>query len=480
MTRHWLWLLLAASAALASADEVETRTSRKLEGKVVGIDARGALTLQQGERTRRLLVSGLRSAVFSGSKPSASDAPHLLSLVDGTRLEVELVSAGGGRLTLRWRGQEYSVALAQVRALSFSTGAMTQAGRLPRPYAVVDGKTVEVDPAKLAIDGEHLTVGETKHPREKLSALHLPGSKASSGAGTSTAYARVMLSESDMLVGLIRSLDDKSLVLATSALGRVTLPRERVWRLVWGGAGGLSAGGLTLVASSHGRRVAMIGPSGAVLWEVKPLAKPHDVELLPDGTLLVCEYEGGRVLRMTVKGEIKWKLLDLRQPIDVDALPSGNVLVTEFAGQRIVELNKKGDVVWSYAAVKSPNEADPVGDDKILITDSGNKRVILIDKHKGKILWQHTGLLWPMDADMLPNGNVLITDNNASKVIEVDRKGRVVWEFSCRNPYEADRLPNGNTLIVETDRRRVIEVTPEKEIVWEAKGLNYPVAATRH
>ncbi len=293
-------------------------------------------------------------------------------------------------------------------------------------------------------------------------------------------YARVMFDADQLLVGLIQQIDEQRIHLVTRYLGRLRIKRATVWKLVFGPPPDPSSLGYTLVAASHGKQILLLDHAGKTLWSIDKLAKPHDVELLTDGSLLLVEYQGGRVAQVTRAGRTIWEVKGLGNPIDADRMAGGHTLVTEFAGGKLVEYDATGKAVWSWKGLKYPNEADPVAGNRILVTESGKNRVFLADRKTRKILWQRTGLKWPMDADLLPSGNILITENNAHRVIEVTRSGKIVWEYACQNPYEADKLANGNYLIVETGKQRVIEVTPDKRIVWKADGINYPVAATRY
>lgn len=467
----------------ATGPRVVLRDGRVIDGSVRAITGHGEVRVRAGDREVELTTDVVRSAVLR-EQPGAGKAPHRILLADGTRLGGALESLADGAVTFRWGGRSLRLALADVRSVELVRGAWYRARGVPQPHLDLGGKVRVVDPAALRVDGEALRIGDEALSREALHALYLrpPNRPGAVGRGS---YVRVMASDEQLLVGLVRRLDERELVLETAALGRLSLPRAQVWKLIWGEAPSRALLGLTMVADSHAHTVMLLDASGERLWAIGDLAKPHDVERLADGTLLICSYSGGRVMRVERDGTVRWEAKGLRKPIDVDLLPNGNVLVAEFGASRVVELDSTGKVVWSLRA-KSPNEVEPVGADRILITESGKKRIVLHDRKTGRTVWTYAGegadrLRWPMDADWLGEGRLLITDNNAHRVIEVDvASGKIVWQHRCANPYEADRLPNGNTLIVETGKQRVVEVTPDGRVVWEAKGLKYPVAVARH
>ncbi len=476
---------LALAAAGARGDErrappkdgVVLKDARRIDARLVRATRHGDLVFARD--AGELVMSGdLVAAVELNAPPSAAvEGRHLLVLDCGTRLVVQLERVAGTMLHVRWMDRALTVPLDAVQRLALVSG-VRRAPHAWGAHAVIGGKRIPLGPEGLAVEDDVVRGPTGEWPRAALTAIHRPGSPPTATRFSGN-HVRVVVDTRQHLVGMLAHLDDATVVVDTPSLGRVELPRDRVWRLAWGPASGAGDRGTTLIAASHGRRVEMLDDAGVSLWRMEGLEHPHDAELGSDGSVLVVEYRGGKVSRRRPGAAPSWEVGGLVQPIDADELADGNVLVAEFGKGRVIELDRAGQVVWTYDRLKHPNEVEAVATGRVLVCDSGNRRVILLDRATGEITWQVAGLAWPMDADWLADDHVLVTDNSAGRVVEFDAAGQVVWSYECDNPYEADRLPNGNTLVVETGKKRVIEVTPAKQVVWSLDGIEYPAAATR-
>ncbi len=474
-------LLLFGVPTICAEEVVYLLNQSEVRGSISSCNTDGELTVKQDKRQTSVLIEEVTQLLFRPKPPIRTRSPHQLMLQDGTRIPGTLQALEGGSVRFQWGQRTLALPLIAVRAIGLTTGTrwLNLVRRSTRPYLEPADKAKEPTP----FTNIRLAQGQLEHDGERtaLSAvhgIHFPriSSSRPSNAGW---YARLMLDTRHVVIGLLHDLTAEHLQITTRFLGRVRLARKAAWKIVFGPKPDSGNWGYTLVAASGGKKVLLLDHSGETLWSIEKLQKPHDVDLLPHGSLLVCEYQTGRCRQLTRDGRTLWEIEGLRNPIDIDKMANGNVLVSEFSAGRLVEYTPAGKKVWSWEGLKYLNEADVLSNNRVLVTESGNHRVFIANRITRKILWHYDKLKWPMDADLLPGGNILITDNQARRVIEVSRAGKVVWEYACRDPYEADKLPNGNYLIVEKEQERVIEVTPDKRIVWKAR-VNHPVAATRY
>jgi len=226
-----------------------------------------------------------------------------------------------------------------------------------------------------------------------------------------------------------------------------------------------SNGRRVLAADYSTRRIAIIDPTGEVLWEHRT-DDLHDLHLLPDGHVLF-----------------------------------------QTSMTHLVEVDPKTDkVVWEYDAQKSNGNAGrPVQvhafqrlpDGVTMIAESGPARIIEVDP-AGKIVKQFKLKVEHPDphrdtrlARKLDNGHYLVCHEGDGTVREYDGDGKVVWEYPVpmfgKKPagghgpeafgnacFGAVRLKNGNTLLTTGNGHGVIEVTPDKKIVWELHQDDLP------
>jgi len=226
-----------------------------------------------------------------------------------------------------------------------------------------------------------------------------------------------------------------------------------------------SNGRRVLAADYSTRRIAIIDPTGEVLWEHRT-DDLHDLHLLPDGHVLF-----------------------------------------QTSMTHLIEVDPKTDkVVWEYDAQKSNGNAGrPVQvhafqrlpDGVTMIAESGPARIIEVDP-AGKIVKQFKLKVEHPDphrdtrlARKLDNGHYLVCHEGDGTVREYDGDGKVVWEYPVpmfgKKPagghgpeafgnacFGAVRLKNGNTLLTTGNGHGVIEVTPDKKIVWELHQDDLP------
>ncbi|MCZ6795476.1 MAG: alpha/beta hydrolase fold domain-containing protein [Planctomycetota bacterium] len=220
-----------------------------------------------------------------------------------------------------------------------------------------------------------------------------------------------------------------------------------------------------LAADASRRRIAIVGPTGAVEWE-REIGQLHDLHLLPGGHVL---FQSGWTRIVEVDpgtDKVVWTYDAARmngnagKRVEVHAfqrLPNGLTMIAESGPGRIIEVDRDGRIVHQVE-MKIPRP-DPHRDTRLV--------------------------------RKLESGNYLVSHEGMGVVREYDRRGKVVWEFEVplfgkkrrrgHGPegfgnavFCALRLASGNTLISTGNGHGVLEVTPGKEVVWELQQDDLP------
>ncbi len=126
----------------------------------------------------------------------------------------------------------------------------------------------------------------------------------------------------------------------------------------------------------------------------------------PNGDILMTFISGNRVALLSPTGQVIW---DVSAPdlyggyvSDAQLLPDGNVLVCGYGQPGVVVIfdPKTGHVVWMYHVTSGPGELNhpslalPLPNGNIILNDDRNDRVVVIDPQTNQIVWQygHTGV----------------------------------------------------------------------------------------
>jgi hypothetical protein len=264
-----------------------------------------------------------------------------------------------------------------------------------------------------------------------------------------------------------------------------------------------------VLAQDRGR-VALVGPDGAVEWEVECKYNSHDIHRLPNGNLLL--HTGpATVTEMTPTKEVVWKYeakpkAGYSGRIEIHAfqrLGDGRTMVAESGNARIVEVNKAGEIVKEVPlTVKNPHPhrdtrmARKLDTGNYLVCHEGDGIVREYDP-AGKVVWEYALDLGGRKASpghgpeghgtavfgavRLPTGNTLIAGGNNNRVLEVDPQGEVVWSIDQKElpgitlawVTTLHVLPNGNVVIgnchAGPGNPQLVEVTRDKKVVWTFK-----------
>jgi outer membrane protein assembly factor BamB len=178
--------------------------------------------------------------------------------------------------------------------------------------------------------------------------------------------------------------------------------------------------GDTIVADLRNCRELTIDPTGKVVrvWG-RPqtgychtdLARgfygyPNGDTPLPNGDILMSFISGDWIALLSPSGKVLWQVQapDLYGGYVSDAqlLPNGDVLVCGYGKPGVVVIFQPhtGRVVWEYRVTEGPGELDhpslalPLPNGNIVLNDDRNHRVVVIDPHTNQIVWQygHTGV----------------------------------------------------------------------------------------
>ncbi len=243
--------------------------------------------------------------------------------------------------------------------------------------------------------------------------------------------------------------------------------------------------GLTLVCeydgSAHGGRIYELSKDGKIRREVRDLAGPNDVQLLPRGRLLVAERNGGKVSERDFRGKVLWQF-NASSPIAAQRLPSGNTLVATF--NDLLEVSVAGKTVRTHQHRSGFRHASQLRNGNILYVAS-NGDIGELDSN-WKLIRTVTPAQWGSGAgywssiEPLPGGRFLVVYGGANKVVEVDAMGKIVWEHNQASPVFATRLRNGNTLIACFESRAIVEVTRDHKEVGKQSLQGRPFTIRRY
>src|SRR5262249_48331108 len=220
---------------------------------------------------------------------------------------------------------------------------------------------------------------------------------------------------------------------------------------------------------------------GKIRWEIRELAGPNDVQLLPGGRVLVAERNGGKVSERDRQGKVIWQF-NASSPISCQRLPSGNTLVATF--NDLIEVSPEGKPLRSMHHRHGFRHAQRLRNGNILFVAS-NGEVGELDGDFKPIRtitpaqWGNGAGYWA-SVELLPGGRFLVVYGGSGKVVELDAAGKIVWENNQASPVFATRLRNGNTLIACFEARALVEVTREGKEVNKQTLLGRPFTVRRY
>jgi HEAT repeat protein len=204
-----------------------------------------------------------------------------------------------------------------------------------------------------------------------------------------------------------------------------------------------------------------------MLWEIKGLAGPIDVQLLPGDRILVAENEGRRVTERDRTGKVLWSKNVNDFATACRRLPNGNTFIATQSA--VMEVDPKGTPVWTR---ESPGgylaRAHRLPDGHLLLGLYGDKLVEL--DAAGKEVRQvkfPPGVQGWTSVEPLSGNRYLVAVREANKVFELDTKGNILWECSVTSPMSAVRMPGGNVLVSCWDSPAVIEIDRAGKEVWK-------------
>ncbi len=268
-------------------------------------------------------------------------------------------------------------------------------------------------------------------------------------------------------------------------------------------------------------KVYEVDGNGNLIWELRDLAYPHEVEELPNGHLLIADTGFDRLIEVNYPGtdivwswepsKINWTEInpawgsdhyynnkiafDWSHLNDVDfkqyetwnaclvSIRNFDLIVEiNYTAESIGPSNNPANIVWWYGEYENrsliyrQHNPDYLENGNIIIADSANDRILEINKTSKQIVWSYAdGLRWPRDADVLNNGDILITDSFNCRISVIEKESKeLIWSYNSDLivPYEADLLDNGNFLVSGEYAGVVYEVNRNGMVVWRY-GLSY-------
>ena len=124
------------------------------------------------------------------------------------------------------------------------------------------------------------------------------------------------------------------------------------------------------------------GDGGPALNAV--VAAPHDLELLPDGTVIVADSHNFRIRRIDTGGTITTLASGFQAPVGVAAAADGTLLVADAGARSVYRLSANGATRTVVAGpLDVPNGVAVAPDGTIYVTEFEGRRVRRIDPRTG-------------------------------------------------------------------------------------------------
>ena len=246
-------------------------------------------------------------------------------------------------------------------------------------------------------------------------------------------------------------------------------------------------------------RLSKVVVAGLFLSGLASLARGADE---PKPAHRVLGADRGRVAIVGASGQVEWEVADRFSVHDMQALPNGNVLFPT-GPATLVEMTPAKVIVWThlskpkdgYKGAVEVHAFQRLDNGLTMIAETGNRRIIEVDP-SGKIVHEVPLVVDKPNphrdtrlARKLANGHYLVCHEGDGVIREYDPAGKVVWTYALdlagrprtdghdghgTEVFSALRLPNGNTLIGAGNGNRVIEVNPEGKTVWSIEHDELP------
>ena len=265
----------------------------------------------------------------------------------------------------------------------------------------------------------------------------------------------------------------------------------------------------SLIAQDRGK-VAILDPSGKVVWEIPARHTAHDIQVLPNGNILL-PTDDVTVVEMNRDKKVVWKHVskpagDYKGRVEIHAfqrLDDGLTMIAETGNKRIIEVDANDEVVRTIPLVvenpdshRDTRRVRKIPNGHYLACHEKDGAVREYDD-TGKVVWSykldlagrpatpgHGGHGTDVfNAIRLFDGNTLIAGGNNNRVIEVNPEGKVVWSIGHDElpgiklawVTSLQRKPNGNVIFGNThagpENPQLIEVTRDKKVVWTLKDF---------
>jgi len=246
-----------------------------------------------------------------------------------------------------------------------------------------------------------------------------------------------------------------------------------------------------VVADTANDRVIQLRQHEIRVWPTPGTAQlfwPRCARLTSAGSLLIADGRNSRVVELSSTGEILNELhqlqieggLPLHDPHDVRLLPDGSLLLVDASLDLVAVVSWSGQVLWSAGRGSGPELSDPhsaqnYDNDSVLICDTGNSRVLQVDR-SGRVVNDLRMLRCgsvryrfhrPRYAEIAADGAWLIVDTGNNRILGANADGERAWELSqlpdspipwLNQPRWAHRINQDELLITDHLHHRVVHL----------------------
>jgi len=484
-----MWKVICCLAAIlpctakvqeTEGDRVVVIPRQEVSGRVVAFQREGLLRVAvRGGRTVHFPVERI-ARIYLGKQETPKSDPNVARIqlresgvVSGAELQYS-----EARLKFRAWESEFRIPRGEIRSLLLSpmTVAMPEPKEeeadlvireVPGTGAVAEyGELVELNGKQIRLERG----GETREfDRSTVRQIHF-FSKEERPSAPSGWFGKVLARNGDRIVGVLSSLDERTVEVFSHVLGKVRLARSTILSITFVPSPKVSTGNV-LICDQVG--VKEFDRTGKEIWSYSTGVQGAWAAVkVESGNVLIANSNYSKVLEVSAEKTVAWTL-DCNYPYDLQRLENGNTLVAEYYGNCVTEYDPNRRRVWSCAKVSQPTSVQRLDNGNTLIVS--NNQMIEVDNGEREVWRAKLDKVQPWRAVRLDGGNTLLCDPQRGLVLEIDGQSKEVWKKEgLSRPVAAVRLEDGNTLILEQGANRMIEVDPSKRVVGEIKGLSSP------
>lgn len=476
-------ILVVPCVADEERNELWLITGEQFVGRISSISEDGSVRLTDGSNVNvRRSIESVQKIVFRPMGDESKGADRI-NIPSSGWLSGELLAYKNGEIVFS-SGVigKVAVSRALVSTALFSGAMISSSPKDPsRDNIVIGAETIVCDIEEIDKLRVKAKIGEKveEYPREKVLAIYFAGPPKKTA--TRGWFAKVHLTNKDIVTGKLIALADGRIKLLSNALGMLTIDSSSVAHITFSESHA-PRNGMLMVACNDGK-IREFDDTGKEISSTNVSSGTIYASRTPTGNLLVCGNDNGRnkVYEMQ-NGKIVWEYPHVSYPMFAERMDNGNTLIADYSSRNVIEVSAEGKVVWQQRVPFNVTTATRLPNGNTFLCGYGILQEI---NAAGEIQWkyQRSGELYPWRAYPLENGNILVVSQPTGSVAEVtkEKEPKIVWRADgLQQPYDASRLDDGATAIVEQGRGRIVVIDRSGKTIREMTNLSSPMGLSQN